>query len=197
MDVSQKPWRARSSAGWLPWTLALAAGLLGANSFSTAAGFPSASNNPQNSEYAVTGWIVSAVVLGFLTFTVVKYLFGLGERLIELFSTVYDRPALPIAITLLICGTLCVLGAVGLSVADGPSQASLLNPAMQLPGREFVHFSVGAPSITALLVRPLLTIMALLVGTALLAIGVWGSLKPLATAIEPAHALRRPESPAD
>jgi hypothetical protein len=180
MDVSQKPWRARSSAGWLPWALALAAGLLGANSFSTAAGFPSASNNPQNGEYAVTGWIVSGVVLAFLTFTVVKYLFGLGERLVQLFSTVSDRPALPIAITLLVCGTLCVLGAVGLPVADGHSETRILNPAVQFPGREFVQFSGGAPSITALLVRPLITILALLIGAALMALGIWASLKPAA-----------------
>ncbi len=158
--------------------LALAAGLLGANSFSTAAGFPSASNNPQSGEYAVTGWIISAVVLGFLTFTLAKYLFSLGERLVELFSTVYDRPALPVTITFLVCGTLCVLGAVGLSVADGPSSVNLSNPAMHLPGREFVPFSIGAPLTTALLVRPLITILALLIGTALMALGVWASLKP-------------------
>jgi hypothetical protein len=178
MNDLQKPWRANSSARWLPWTLALAAGLLGANSFSTAAGFPPASNNSPNAEYGVTCWVISAVVLGFLTFTLTKYLFGLGERLFELFSVVHDRPVLPVTITFLVCGTLCVLGALGLSVADGPPSVTLSHPAMRVPGPEFAPFSAGAPSITALLIRPLVTILSLLVGTALMALGVWASLKP-------------------
>jgi hypothetical protein len=185
MDASSKGSGTELKPGWLSFALAIAVGLVGANAFADAAGFPQYDMRESVGPFFARA--LAGLVLFFLTFTLVKYLFSLGARLVSLFGATGERPTLPVTMTILVCGTLCVLGALGLSLLDARSSANIATPTISLPGapnmpqmgdmRISGSLNVGGSSISAL-VRPLVTLLTLLVGAALLAVGVWSGLKP-------------------
>jgi hypothetical protein len=205
MDVMSKQAGTELKAGWLAFAMAAAVGLLGANAFADAAGLTQ--SDPQHSSPGpMLGRVASGLVLFFLTYSLTRYLFRLGERLVSVLSTVRERPVLPITITLLVCGTLCVLGALGLSLYDGPTSASVSTPTVNMAGvpnmpqmgnamRFSGTVSLVGPSIS-MLVRPLVTLLTLLLGIALLAVGVWGGLRPPEPALVPVIVPHVPEPPA-
>ena len=84
--------------------LAVAIGMLGANAFMDTAGF--------DASWHRDGWpFLCGLVLFFLSFMLLRFLFQLGTQIVSRLGQVRERPGLPITITLLACGTLCVLGA--------------------------------------------------------------------------------------
>jgi hypothetical protein len=172
---------------WLDLALAVAVGLLGANAFADAAGLPRP--QPDSFFWPYLSRVAAGIVLFFLTLTLVRYVFRLGQEIVSSLSTVQSRPAMPITIALLVSGTLCVLAVPILSLLDrassSPSVSSLTPPdpagpnppqaggAAQVPGT----LADGGSSIGVLL-RPAVASVVLLIGSAILAVGVWSSLKP-------------------
>jgi hypothetical protein len=190
MDQSSKT--ASLRYGGLVLALALAIAILGAKAFSDAAGFHETSSSmggyPQPAD--VLPRIPCGFVLFLLSWTLLRFLFRLGTQIVWRLGQVRERPGLPIAITLLACGTLCVLGAL-LLVWQGNTGGVNMSPAVNFPG------NVPGVNVNMLprldlsmqtsgsLIRPLAVCAALVIGVALLALGVWSSLAPAAATSAP------------
>jgi len=169
--------------GGLVLALALAIAILGAKAFSDAAGFR---EGPQIPEGFVR--IPCGVVLFLLSWMLLRFLFRLGTQIVWRLGQVRERPGLPIAITLLACGTLCVLGAL-LVVWYGNTGGVNMSPAVKLPrnmpGADMLPRLDVSLQTTGSLLRPLAVSAALLIGVVLLALGVWSSLVPAAATSPP------------
>ncbi len=168
--------------GGLSLALALTIAVVGTNAFADAAGFPEASNS-QRGETGMFMRILCAFVLFFLSWMLLRFLFQLGIQTVWHLGQVRERPGLPMAISLLFCGTLCVLGAL-LVVWHSDSGSLSVSPEMNMPrnmpGTNMqgnmlpqVDFSMRT---TGSLTRPLAVSAALVIGTILLALGIWSSL---------------------
>ncbi len=161
--------------GGLVLALALAIAILGANAFADAAGFY---DHPWDKDPTR---LLCGIVLFFLSWMLLRFLFQLGTQIVWRLGQIRERPGLPIAITLLACGTLCVLGAL-LLAWHGETGSLNMSPAMNLPGNMpggnmIPHFDVSMRTSGSLL-RPLAVCATLAIGVALLALGVWSSLTP-------------------
>jgi hypothetical protein len=158
--------------------LAVVIGMLGANAFMDAAGF--------DASWHRDGWpFLCGFVLFFLSFMLLRFLFQLGTQIVSRLGQMHERPGLPITITLLACGTLCVLGSL-LLVWHGDSGSLNMSPTMNLPGNlpganMATQFGMSVRN-SGSLMRPLAVCAALVIGVALLALGVWSSLVPAAAA---------------
>ena len=176
MDSSPKT--APLRYGGLALALAAAIGILGANAFADAAGFYDSSwgRDPVRP--------LCGIVLFVLAWMLLRFLFQLGTQVAWRLGQVRERPGLPITIALLACGTLCVLGSL-LVVWHGDPGGMNLSPAMNLPkdmpgANMLPRFDLSMRT-TGTLIRPLAVSAALVIGVALLALGVWSSLVPAAT----------------
>jgi hypothetical protein len=170
MDPSPKT--ASLRYGWLVLAISLVIGIVGANALTGAAGF----HNEREPMQFVCG-----LVLFFLTWMGLRFLFQLGTQIVLRLGQVRERPGLPITITLLGCGTLCVLGAL-LVVWHSDTGGLNVSPAMNLPGNMpgadmFSNLDLSMRT-TGSLSRPMAVCAALVIGVALLALGVWASLAP-------------------
>lgn len=170
--MESSPKTASMGYGGLVLVLAVAIGILGANAFADAAGF-------YKEHEPATG--VCGVVLFFLSWMVLRFLFQLGTQIVWRLGQIRERPSMPVTITLLACGTLCVLGAL-LLVWQGGTGSLNMSPAMNLPsnmpgGNMVPQFDMSM-RISGSLLRPLAVCAALVIGVALLALGVWSSLAP-------------------
>jgi hypothetical protein len=171
--------------------VALACGILGANPFADAAGLPVPGDRPGDIA------VFFRVICGFVLFLVVLFglpalsraVGGVAGRLAE----VRARPPLPVAITLIVCGTICVLGAVVLTLSN-PSVPSVNMPALtSLPGMHMEtpngHLDIPVPSMGSPGASPFVSrgpsllsvavvLAALVVGASTIALGVWSALPP-------------------
>jgi hypothetical protein len=173
MESSPKTASLRYSA--LALALALAVGIVGANAFADAAGFHE------------TAWGQGPVrplcgfVLFLLSWMLLRFLFQLGIQIVWRLGQIRERPGLPITITLLVCGTLCVLGAL-LVVWHGNAGDLNMSPTVNVPGNmpgaEMIPRLDVSMRTTGSLIRPLAVCASLVIGVALLALGVWSSLAP-------------------
>jgi hypothetical protein len=160
--------------------LALTIAILGAEGLSNAAGFPE------------TQWgqgparPLCLIVLFALFWMLLRFLFQLGFQVASRLSQVRERPVLPITITLLACGTLCVLGALALVWHDDGGSLNMspgVNVSGNVPGVNMgSHVNLSVQT-SGSLTRPLAMSAALLIGVALLALGVWSSLAPPAATV--------------
>ncbi len=157
--------------------LALVIAIVGANPFADAAGFYE-SRWDRDPVRPLCG-----IVLFVLSWMLLRFLFQLGTQIVWQLGRIRERPGLPITITFLACGTLCVLGSLLLAWHGGTSGLDM-SPSMNLPsnmpGRNMVPQIDVSMSMrtTGSLMRPLAVSAALLIGVALLALGVWSSLPP-------------------
>jgi hypothetical protein len=188
MDPSPKT--ASLRYGWLVLAIALVIGIVGANALTDAAGFHGQREPMQ---------FVCGIVLFFLTWMGLRFLFQLGTLIVLRLGQVRERPALPITITLLACGTLCVLGAL-LVVWHGDTGVLNMSPAVNLPGNmpgsDMVSHLDLSMRTTGSLIWPMTVCAALVIGVALLALGVWSSLAPPPANITPNNVPESPSTPA-
>ena len=142
--------------------LALAVGFLGANAFADAAGFPVPRDANRDS-----GYVALRVLCGFVVFAVAWVVLSVAFRelhaLARGLAASPTRPALPVAMACLICGTTCVI-------------AALL---VQLYGLRHPAVAVGpgfGASVRTPLMAHIVTLAAFLLGVALIAVGIWSSM---------------------
>jgi hypothetical protein len=168
--------------GGLVLALALAIGIVGANAFADAAGFHDAALDHKGEP---TPGMLLRVLCGFVLFLLswmlLRFLFQLGTQIVWRLGQIRERPGLPITITLLACGTLCVLCAL-LVVWHGDTGNLNMSPEVNLPsnmpGANMVPRLDLSMRTTGSLIWPLAVCAALVIGVALLALGVWSSLAP-------------------
>jgi len=94
--------------GGLSLVLGLAIGIVGANAFGDAAGFP----HPSTTDHEPAGAmlrVLCGTVLFFVSWMLLRFLFQLGFQIVWRLGEVRERPGLPITITLLACGTRSVV----------------------------------------------------------------------------------------
>ena len=101
--MDSNPKSASLRYGGLVLAIALTVGIVGANALTDAAGFYRDREPMQ---------VLCGIVLFFLTWMGLRFLFQLGTQIVLRLGQVRERPGLPISITLLACGTLCVLGSL-------------------------------------------------------------------------------------
>ena len=171
--------------GGLVLALALAIAILGAKAFFDAAGFGGllGTGGPIGPPIILCGCVVFL-----LSWMLLRFLFRLGTQIVCRLGQVRERPGLPIAITLLACGTLCVLGAllvVWYGNTGGVNMSPAVNWPRNMPGADMLPRLDMSMQTSGSLLRPLAVCAALLIGVALLALGVWSSLPPAAATSAP------------
>jgi hypothetical protein len=178
MDASPKTASLRYRG--LVLALALAIGIVGANALGDAAGFRDASQD-WNIPTGTFSRVLCGAVLFLVSWMLLRFLFQVGTQIVGRLGQIQARPGLPITITLLACGTLCVLGAL-LLVWHGNTGSLNMSPAVNLPGNmpgaDMIPRLDLSMRTTGSLIRPLAVCAALVIGVALLALGVWSSLAP-------------------
>ena len=142
--------------------LALALGLLGATSFSDAAGFSGLRDEGVRSFLLV----LSGIVVFGLALVLIHILIRLVQGAIGLLARTVGRPGFAVVLTLIISGTVCILASLA---AEFYGVRSIRIVASDMGG----SVSAQAP-----LVLTVLAILAFLAGAALVAVGVWGSIHP-------------------
>jgi hypothetical protein len=156
------------------FAVAIALAFLGAGPFSAAIGFPPIPNVNEPEAGPVFGHIAA----GFLIFLLVIALAGPLARLIrEIIRRVEQtqaKPAQPVVLTLIICGTLCVLGAMGMElylVRYGESVMTAAGIGGLGQGMERVSVGVETP-----ILGHAVAILGLVAGVGLASVGFWGGL---------------------
>jgi hypothetical protein len=145
--------------------LALALGLVGATSFSDAAGFSGLRDEDVRSFLLV----LSGIVVFGLTLVLIRILIRLVQGAIGLLARTAGRPGFAVVLTLIISGTVCILASLA---AEFYGIRSIRIVASDMGG----SVSAQAP-----LMLTVLAILAFLAGAALVAVGVWGSIHPAPT----------------
>lgn len=138
--------------------LAVAAGFVGATSFALAAGLDLSSE--REGKLAASG-----IIFGFLTLALLILLAQVIRSAVVLVSQSESRPGTPVAVTLIICGTLCLVAALGVAIWRTAGSAEFrLNPG----GRGGVTVVSGGS-----LTMSILAIGVFLAGFAMVALGIW------------------------
>jgi hypothetical protein len=160
----------------LSLAVAAAAGFLGANAFADAAGAPPIP--PNHGEFETFLRFLSGALVGLVTLALVQFLLSQAHAVAGLLGRTPHRPALPVAVVLVVCGTLCFLGALALewhAVTYTASASATLIQGMHLNG-----IPGGAGGISLHVQPPFLTHVAalavFLAGVALIALGTWASI---------------------
>jgi hypothetical protein len=142
--------------------LALAVGFLGANAFADAAGFPTPRNPERDSGYVALR-VLCGVVVFVISFVVFVFVFRELRALVHTMARAPVRPAAPVALASLVCGTACVVAALAVQLYGMRNPVIGFGPGPQL--------AVQTP-----LMAHLVTLMAFLLGVALIAVGIWSSM---------------------
>ena len=147
--------------------LAVAVGFLGANAFADAAGFPAPEDSNRDAGYVALRVLCGVVVFA-VAFVVLAFVFREVRALAHSLARSPVRPAPPVALACVICGTACVLVALAVQVY------AMRNPTV-----------VAGPGFRALVQTPimvhLVTLMAFVLGAGLIGVGVWSSMAPRVT----------------
>ncbi len=146
---------------------ALAVGFLVTDPYRMTAGFPADDAGPVM--VRVFGGLIA---LG-LVITGTKPLMRLAMAVIERFSTRQARPCFGICLTLIVCGTVCILASVAVELRAVRSDAMVALAVPETVNRSFGHIAIGGQSIFPGLFTAGLTFLA---GCVLCAVGIWGSI---------------------
>lgn len=163
-------------------SVALAASFLGAIPLATEAGYyvPDNSGSNRGSEYIV----LAAAILFFLTLSAMIPLTRLGSTFLDSLGRAESRPVPAVALGLILCGTLCVISSVWLAWSARVSSApEAMARAMQMHanGGNGMSINFSGPAgglVTSSFAPMILTILAFLLGSSLIGLGVWSSLDP-------------------
>jgi hypothetical protein len=189
----------RRSGGQLLFliTLAVLAGFLTGRSLAEAAGMASLETSSQPLSRLNTGeapWVFLAIgLMGLFVFALGRFLLGLTLQVIGLLRQIQARPAPWVAVLLIVGGVVCFLAAVVLQwhaasasatvTLSGPDLAEIrgqIRPGAGQPAnfpRMDVSGAIGMQSRVPLMV-PVTTLVVLLAGAMLVALGIWSSIPP-------------------
>jgi hypothetical protein len=161
----------------LLFSLAIVAGILGSKPFANAAGFPDIETARGDSEsWAYVLRILSGLIIALATFALVPILVNMGLQVVTLLGRTTARPKPMVAVTLIICGTLCLLGTLLFEWYALRSGTQVMSSSfhMQNPGVDSgrIAFSVQLP-----LFGQVLALFTFLAGVALIALGIWSSIQ--------------------
>lgn len=140
--------------------LAVAAGFLKANSFADAVGIPSVNDVNHDPGYLFLR-IVCGGVVAFLTIAILLVLVREGRALVNLLARTQDRPGMAIALTCIITGAVCLLGALAIPLYFAHGTSVRISNGSAVTGIE-------TPMLTQLL-----AVLTFVVGGFLIGIGVW------------------------
>jgi hypothetical protein len=155
--------------------VSLAVAVLGAERFALAAGMPA-----HDQQVALCGF-----VLGFLTLALLMSVVHFTRQVIVVLTRTSARPGPTVGLTLIVCGTVCILGALALQfyATARPGGGSAI---IGVPGAG-VTARVAAEASSASLLTLLATVAVFLAGAALVALGVWSASSPRGAADTPPH----------
>jgi hypothetical protein len=155
---------------------------LGANPFADAVGFPR-QDQDNGFPMAATMRIVCGIVVCFASLSFLNFLIRLVRDLVDRLGSSSARPDWRLALTSILCGTICLLAALQGAFAATQSAGVSVTPAMTFsagPGNPGGSIDMEARN-RAPIALTLVSLLTFLAGAGLLAFGVWGSLKPAAS----------------
>ena len=162
----------------------VAVGFLGAYPLASASGLMKAEVSHEPS-IIIT---ISGIILFFATVSLIGPTIHLIQSIVGTLRAIEERPKTSVAVTMLFLGTLCAISAIIMQVnaprSDGVS--------MNLNAPEFSVAPQVATQSSGSFALGLLTILTFLLGTGLIGLGVWASLKP---AIPSTRMIRKPAVP--
>jgi hypothetical protein len=154
--------------GYLGPVVAIAVGVLGANGFADAAGFPAVVSAERDA-----GYIVIRVICGCIVAILTTAILASAQRLAQIIagslSHTRGRPVTAVVITMIAAGAVCLIAATVMPfhfIHNAPTSIS-----MSSEGASSVSVGVSAPILS--LIGMLIMII---VGALLVAVGIWGSL---------------------
>ncbi len=153
----------------------VAVGFLGAYPLASSSGLMGTVRPDQQDPIIIT----SGIILGFLTLALIGPTIRLVRQVLEALGRVEDRPRPPVALAMLVLGTICAMSAmqIQLSAANRPPASVSMN----IPGFTTTAGVAAQPSSS--LGLGILTLLTFLLGAALIGLGIWASVKPSAPAI--------------
>ena len=169
----------QTSLGCLILSLALAIAVLSSGTFLEASGLVEQfrANERQYLDYYYPARVVCGIVIFLVTVFLFHALGLLARIIIGKLDEAASKPPLPVAVLLIICGTLCCLASLAIEAwaIYGQGSAALeFGPA---------RAQIGGPSVMG----HLLAVFVFIVGVSLIAIGVWSSIgrsMPTVTKVE-------------
>jgi len=141
--------------------VALAAGFLEANAFADAAGIAPVSD-PEREPGHVFFRIVCGIVVGFVALAIMLFLVRGGQWVIAVLGSTRDKPTSGVAITCIITGAVCLLGALAIPLLFNRGAV--------------VQINNGQAAVTPdmpMLVQ-LLAALTFVAGAFLIGFGIWG-----------------------
>ena len=175
-----------STSGYrmLIFVVSVVVGLLGANPFADAVGFPRLGPDHYNNEGAIAFRVLSGFVVFLLTAILMRSLVVQVRAAVARIGATPAKPDGKAALASLICGTLCVLGALWVQVYASTHPVGVA-PALRLNGNPGGMTFNGNPlgmdmslNTQASPTLAFLSVGTFLVGAGLLAFGIWATLKP-------------------
>lgn len=179
IDYASPSTKAPKSNVLLVLAMGVAAGCLGANPFADAVGMSPVSDAAREPGNVVLRMLCGLVV-GFVAMVLTATALREGNAVSRALHRIDRRPPQAIAITLIICGTACLLGALAIPLF-----------AIHTPGGvRIVATSNGmAASADLPAVAQILAVLTFLAGAVLIALGIWSSTPA------PADPVARPLAP--
>jgi len=201
----------RLKSGLALLALAAGCGLIVANPLADAAGFPPVTDRYESTPVLLR--LMTGVAAFFMVLTGLPFVVRAISALVGRLAVSEARPPLAVAVTLIVCGTLSILGAVMLAPGGSPTPT----PLFQLdPGQIQAMQGVGAGGVVRMqldpsaygvswqggsggsLLRGLVALLALLTGAMMASVGVWASMPAPKVDIEglsahSPHLLTKPE----
>lgn len=157
--------------------VAIVVGILSANAFADAAGLPEVEADARSDDKVlpVLLRVLSGVVVALMTAALLPFLISLGRQVVGVLGQTATRPGTWVAIALVLCGTLCLLGTLVFELVildSAPRVQTVVNSRNGLTsGHITLHLRTP-------LLAQLLAIATFLAGVALIALGIWSSIQP-------------------
>lgn len=155
-------------------------GFLGASPFADAVGFPPVMR-PSEDAFEIFLRILSGVIVGLAALALFVVLRRLAARATDYLGGVSGKPGTAVAISLLVCGTLCVLGVLVFEYLAIRQTGTVATSVAAQPTFGTAEVSVG---VRVPFSAHLFAIACFIVGAALLAVGVWSGVDRAAPAAE-------------
>jgi len=156
------------------FAVAIALAFLGAGPFASAIGFPPIPNASDPEAGPVFGHIAAGVIIFVLVIALAGPLARFIREIIRRIEQTHAKPAQPVVLTLIICGILCVLGAMGMELYLVRYGESVMTAAgIGGLGQAMERVSVG---VETPILGHVIAILGLVAGVGLASVGFWGSL---------------------
>jgi hypothetical protein len=157
--------------------LSIVVGILSANAFADAAGLPQVEPDARSDDKVVPVLlrILSGVVVALMTAALLPFLISLGRQVVAVLGQTATRPGPWVAIALVICGTLCVLGTLVFELVILDSAPRVQTVISSRNGLSSGHITLHLR--TPLLLQ-FLALCTFLAGVVLIALGIWSSMQP-------------------